>query len=374
VGGVSERGNRLYRGLDRYVGVPLAAGGRLLARRRPLPGRIERIALLKTGAIGDTILVSGPLQDLRAAYPDARIVLLTSSSNASAGRLLGVADEVVSTPISRPWLVVRRIRAERPDVLVDFAAWPRIDALMAALSGAAYTVGFRTPGQHRHYAYDAVVSHSDERHELENYRALLGPLGVSAESAPRLSPRGALPKNRYPTVPYVVLHPWAAGLRPELKEWPLERWAELATDLDRLGFTITVTGGPADGERGRAFASLCAVRVINLSGSLTLDELVDVLARSSGLVAVNTGVVHIAAALGVPVVAINGPTSSLRWGPVGERSASVDSEFADCGYLNLGFEYRGRRTDCMEGVPVARVLERTLELIAPAESHVPRTA
>jgi ADP-heptose:LPS heptosyltransferase len=374
---VSERGNRLYRALDRYAGVPLVAAAGLLSRRRSLPVQIDRIAVLKTGAIGDTILVSGPLQDLRTAYPEARIVLFTSASNADAGRLLGVADEVVSTPVARPWTAARRIRSERPDVLLDFASWPRIDALLSAVAGRAFTVGFRTAGQHRHYPYDAVAEHSDVRHELDNYRALLAPLGVRATSLPRVLPRGVLSEDRYPPTPYVVLHLWAAGIRKELKEWPFERWAQLARELAGRRFTLALTGGADDVERSRAFASLCeeaGLPVINLAGLLTLDELVDLLARGSGLVSVNTGVVHIGAAASVPTVAINGPTSSRRWGPLGPHSASVDSEHTGCGYLNLGFEYAGRRTDCMDGVSVARVLARTLELLATAESDVPQTA
>jgi heptosyltransferase III len=377
VHGVTERGNRLYRGLDRYVGIPLVAGAGLVSRRRSLPARIERITALKTGAIGDTILISGPLQDLRIAFPNARIALFTSTSNAEAGRLMDVADEVVSTPVAALWRAIRRLRAERPDVLLDFASWPRVDALLAAGAGRTFTIGFRTPGQHRHYAYDAVVDHSGDRHELDNYRALLAPLGVDGTALPRLSRPGVLPPDRLPPRPYVVFHLFAAGLRKELKEWPIDRWAELARAVNDRGFSIAVTGSGADGVRSRVFAAALAdsVRpVVDFAGGLTLEELVDLLAGSSGLVSVNTGVVHIASAAGVPTLVINGPTSSRRWGPVGERSASVDSEYADCGYLNLGFEYAGRRTDCMDGVSVARVLEQTLTLLAPAERDVPQTA
>ena len=372
---VSERGNRLYRGLDRYVGVPLVVSVGRFRRRRTPPTRPARIVVLKTGAIGDTILLSGPLRDLRAAFPESRVVLVTSTSNAEAGRLLDDADEVVSTPISRPWLAIRRIRAERADLLLDFASWPRIDALVSAFAGTPYTIGFATSGQHRHHAYDAVVEHSDTRHELDNYRALIVAAGARAASSPYVAPPGVLARSRIPESPFVVLHLWAAGIQKERKEWSLDRWRGLASELTRRGFTIALTGGLADVERSRAFLADGPPLgpSIDFTGTLSLPELVDLLGHSSGLVTVNTGVMHLAAAAGVPTVALNGPTSSRRWGPIGPRCVSVDSETPGCGYLNLGFEYAGRPSDCMEGVSVARVLEATLDLV-DEEKGVPRSA
>jgi ADP-heptose:LPS heptosyltransferase len=64
---------------------------------------------------------------------------------------------------------------------------------------------------------------------------------------------------------------------------------------------------------------------------------------------------HLAAAVGAPTIALNGPTSAARWGPIGPNVVCVDSELPGCGYLNLGFEYDGRRTDCMQGISVERV-------------------
>ena len=76
---------------------------------------------------------------------------------------------------------------------------------------------------------------------------------------------------------------------------------------------------------------------------------------------VNTGVMHLAAAVGAPTIALNGPTSATRWGPIGANVVCVDSELPGCGYLNLGFEYDGHRTDCMRGISVDRVATAVLE-------------
>jgi ADP-heptose:LPS heptosyltransferase len=74
---------------------------------------------------------------------------------------------------------------------------------------------------------------------------------------------------------------------------------------------------------------------------------------------------HMAAAVGAPTVGLNGPTSEVRWGPIGDLTAAVNSSFGGCGYLNLGSEYEGEREDCMLGIgvddvrcAVRRVMER----------------
>lgn len=366
--GENERGSATLRRLDRYAGIPVVAATGLVKRRRRTPSPIRRVGILKAYAIGDTVLLAGIVQDLAAALPDSEIVFFSGLDNASTAELIDGVSQVVSVPISRPWLTVRRLRAERVDVLLDFGAWPRVEALETALSGAAFTVGFRTPGQFRHYAYDVAIDHSDAVHELENYRRILEPLGIEAGSLPRLEPPDALPAEALPLNEYLVFHLWPGGYRSQLKEWPLERWRDLAKAVADRGYSIVLTGGPGDQARSQEFAELCGqLPVVNIAGRFSVGEALDVLARSSGVVSVNTGTMHLAAAVGAPTVALNGPTSERRWGPLGEHALSVSSTYEGCGYLNLGSEYAGRREDCMHGISVERVLAAIEALVGFAE-------
>ena len=370
MGGENKRGSATLRTLDRYAGIPVVAAAGLVRRRRRLPSEIRRVGILKAYAIGDTVLLSAIVQDVAAAFPEAEIVFFSGLDNASTAELIDGVSQVVSVPISRPWLTVRSLRGDRVDVLLDFGAWPRVEALETALSGAAFTVGFRTPGQFRHYAYDAAVDHSSDVHELENYRRILGPLGIDARSEPRLEPPDTVPPDALPDGEYVVFHLWPGGYRSELKEWPQDRWRELAAALSERGLSIVLTGGPGDRDRTQAFvegSGPLAERLVNTAGRFTIPEVLDVLARSRGVVSVNTGTMHLAAAVGAPTVALNGPTSERRWGPLGERAVSVNSTYEGCGYLNLGSEYAGKREDCMLGISVDRVLDATAGLVGFAE-------
>jgi heptosyltransferase-3 len=360
-----ERGNPALRLVDRYAGIPLVAIGGLLRRRRPPPAEVRRIGVLNSTNIGDTVLLSPVLEDVAAAFPGAEVVLFAGPSNLAVARLI---DGVQPVPLrlSSPVEALRTIRAQRLDVAVDFDQWPRVEPVLCLLSGARWTAGFRSPGQHRHHAFDAHVEHSDELHELDNYRSLARLLGVESRAQPRVRPPGTVPAEELPSSPYAVFHLWPTGVRSELKEWPWERWRELARELDARGLTIVLTGSPDDAARTREFvasAGELGPRLVDAAGKYDLAQVVDLLCGSRCVVSVNTGVMHLAAAAGAPTIGLNGPTSERRWGPVGRRAVSVNSTSDGCGYLHFGWEYRGRREDCMLGIPVGRVLDAALELI-----------
>ena len=266
-----------------------------------------------------------------------------------------------------PWQAlgpVRSLRKEKLDVLLDLGQWTRLEAICSFLSGARYTLGFATPGQRRHFAYDEAVAHCSDVHELENYRRLVARFGVESRSEPSITvPDSAVepPVAR----PYVVFHLWPGGFRSNLKEWPEESWRVLAARLAAEGFSVVLTGAAGDAKRTEAFALSTGsngARPLSVAGRYGLGDLVGVLGAASCVVSVNTGVMHLAATIGVPTVALNGPTSEGRWGPVGPHAVSVNSATPDCGYLNLGFEYDGKRVDCMEGISVDRVAEAVLRL------------
>jgi ADP-heptose:LPS heptosyltransferase len=344
--------------------VPLLATAGRLRRRRDPPARIHRIGILKSTGIGDMVVATGVVRDVTRAFPGAEVVVFAGPDNEAVARLLPDV-RVVGVPMGRPWTAIARLRAEKLDVLLDLGQWSRVEAVCALASGARFTVGFDTAGQRRHGAYDRVVAHSAGRHELDNYRRLVAELGVESKALPRLpAPDGDLPAPA-PRSPYVVFHLWPGGLRSDLKEWPAESWRELAGRVIGQGYSVVLTGSPADAERTAAFVSSCngaRPDIENLAGRCGIDGLARLLEHSACVVSVNTGVMHLAAAVGAPTVALNGPTSERRWGPIGERVTSVNSELPGCGYLNLGFEYDGQRTDCMEGISVDRVADAALEI------------
>ena len=356
-----ERGNRVFRFLDRYIGIPLLFLLGLFKRKRRLRGDVTRIALLKTAAIGDTVLISAIVQDLRRAWPSSRISFFCGASNYEAARLLPGVDEVIRIPVARPLKALSMMRGGF-DLLLDFGQWPRLDAILAGLSSAAFCVGFRSEGQFRHYLYDVAVSHSRDCHELENFRALLSPLGLQGQARPKLFP--ATIRERNPLL--VVVHMFAGGIRSHQKEWPRERWQKLLDHLLAKGYRPVLTGSRENRPSALELAAMTAypdqIRVA--AGELDLPGLVELLSESALLVSVNTGVMHLGAALDCPLVALNGPTSVLRWGPLATRAMALESPRPCSPCLNLGFEYGCAHDYCMRDLTPKAVLDAVDRMLA----------
>jgi len=363
-----DRGNARLKFLDRYVGIPAVQGlgvWRRLRGRRAVPATLDTIGLIKTAGIGDTVLLTGVIHDVRVKYPDARIILFVSANNAGFGALVDDADAVTVLPVRKIARAVRMIRAERCDLLIDFGACPRFDALLAGLSGAGCTVGMRTAGQHRDAAYDIVVDHTSA-HEIENYRALSAAAGIPSDSQPALTRGPTSAPEGAP--PYAVLHLWPGGANFEERSWPLERWRELAQALNDRGDDVVLTGGPGDVPASAGLVdawSAAGIRVRSAAG-IKPEEALGLLRQAVGVVSVNTGVMHVAAAVGAPVVALNGPTSGTRWGPVGSHTRCVASPMIPEGYLDLGWERDDRYRDCMKVITLATVLEVWDDLMTEA--------
>jgi heptosyltransferase-3 len=369
-----ERGNTLLRRADRRLGPLMLRGARLLRRAQPLPAAPEAIGILCCAAIGDLVLAgAGLVPALRRRYPAARLALFHSTANAEAVPLLPDLDHAEEIRPLRPRDAVAALRRQQLDLLIDTSQWARFGAVLSAASGAGCTIGFRTEDQHRHFAYDIAVEHRGDRHEHANFQALLAPLGIGSMPRPvlRLAPAALAAAARLRRRPYIVCHPWPSGLRAGLKEWPEEAWRRLARDLVGLGYDVVFTGGGDDRARGAALLGPLgdlgeAVR--DMTGRCSLMETAGVIELAAALVTVNTGIMHIGAALDVPLVALHGPTDPRRWGPLSDQAVILQPEGDDVAYLNLGWEYPPEALPCLARLAPALVLQGVLDVTALADS------
>ncbi len=221
------RESALPRLVDRAAGTPLLWLLGVLRRRRPVPADPRRFGLMMFETIGDTLLAATLLASLRASVPGAQIVVFASRGNRGILPLLEGIDAVVEVPLTQPRRALAAVRSMPVDVMIDIGQWPRWYAVLCAAARSSHTIGFATPGQARHYAYDSAVPHRADVHEVENFQRLLTPLaGVQPlPSARALKTVAALPAAIATQVPYVVMHPWArTAFRFAEREWPLARW------------------------------------------------------------------------------------------------------------------------------------------------------
>lgn len=354
----------MLKSLDRLFGIPLIALFGLVRRKRSITAglALRRIGVLHTAAIGDTVLSSALVQDLKQVFPGSEITFFTGASNYDTACLIPNVDRVVRLPIKEPLRAIELIRgAGKFDLWLDLGPWPRLNALFTACAKAAVSAGFRTAGQFRHYGYDVVVEHSGRRHEVDNYRALLESIGVkSPGNRPRLAIEGCDKPRKG-----IIVHLFPGGSRSYLKVWPEERWCELTGLLVKDGFPVTFTGTAVNREQALRVRERVPgkEKVAVAAGSLDLGETARLLACSELVISIDTGIMHLASALGCNLVSLHGPTLPERWGPLNENAIALTSREACSPCLSLGFESACTRPDCMGHITVNEVYQAARRLL-----------
>lgn len=349
---MTRRNSLLIKKLDYYVGIPLIFLAGLFKKKRPRPQVLQRVGVLITAALGDTTLLTPILQDIKKEYPNVHLIVFSGESNAPLLPHLPSVDETVVLPVKSPFKALKRLRTYPLDLLIDAGSWPRINSLLTICSRARWTIGFKTPSQGRHFGYDLAIPHRKDLHEVDNYRNLLAPLQIPLYHSPKL-----LLTHHFPmTSPFVVFHLFAASYKPELREWPFEYWKELVRESP---YPIYLTGSRQDAEKNEAFIAFCAFpsHLFNLAGKTSLAESLSVFAKAKYVVSINTGVMHMAAAVGARVIGLNGPAPASRWGVIGSSCTNLSPQIEGAGFLHLGFEFKGERTDCMKYLSISQVLE-----------------
>lgn len=366
---------RAFRAVDRIAGIFLCAVLRpFKSARAPLPPAERRkILLIKFSLIGDTILLIPAVRAVRAAHPGARITVLCSTLNAAVISSLPYVDDVISVDLASlvdPFAVARlarRLAVAECDLVIDFEQWFRFSALLAFCVAGAARAGFKTAGQHRHWLYDVAVEHENEKHEVLCYADLLAAVNIPCPDTalewrtPPEAARTAREKLRAAGIgdgqSYCVIHPGSSHWVQ--KQWPVERYGSLCATLAAASpAKIVVTGSAGEAALVRRVVAAAAhASVIDCAGQLSLFELGAVLAEASFVVCGNTGVLHLACAVGAPAILINGPVSAAKWGPWGCRHRVVEADVACAPCVVLGFEYRCGKRTCMESVTVEEVAD-----------------
>lgn len=313
---------------------------------------LERLLIVRLGSMGDVIHALPAATLLRRAFPSATLgwmieerwaellcaPQISRAGPRSAGRPLVDAVHVVNTlgwrsaPFSRrTWKQVagawREIRSAKYEVALDFQGAVRT-ALLARGTGAEACIGFERPREHAAGLFYTHTVEAEGRHVVEQNTALAAAVaGVSAEA----------PAVEFPVDPaaqhscerrlrlhgvrqFAILNPGAGW---EGKQWPPERYGEVARGLAGVGLRCLVNFGPGEESLARAAAAASAGAAEAVPSSLS--ELIAFTRRAQLFIGGDTGPMHLAAALGVPVVALFGPTSPARNGPFATRSMVLRS-------------------------------------------------
>jgi ADP-heptose:LPS heptosyltransferase len=282
---------------------------------------MDRVLVIKLGALGDFLLALGPMQAIRRAYPSARITLLTRPAYRDLAEGSGLFDEIWIDPAPRlnplAWLALRRkLRGGRFQRVYDLQTSDRSAAYFRLLGGAAGPQwSGKVPGcSHRH-----VYATPSSLHTVERQRAQFAIAGIGDVPLSDLGFLDAPIADRLPARPFALLIPGASPGRPA-KRWPAERFGALAARLDAQGLGSAVAGTEGEGGLAQTIQA-AAPEALDLTGATSLSELA-AFARAARLVIGNdTGPTHLAALAGAPTLALFSADSDPgRTGPRGPHT------------------------------------------------------
>jgi heptosyltransferase-2 len=346
---------RVRRAALAVAGVGLASAARALAmlplapRRTGAPPSLAgagRVVVVRADELGDVVMTTAFLRELRRAAPAAHVTLVVNRAARPLVDTCPYVDRVVTfdTAVPRarrafvlPWRAWRIGRAIRRAGVPDLTLLPRrgTDAVFATVlafaTGASHRVGFSEavdPRKRRlNRGFDALLTcalpFDGWGHEVAHTLTLLGAAGArAADDALELWPdaadasfaAGVLAGLGAAGRPVVALCP--SGGHSALKQWSPVRFAALADRLrEELDASVVLVGGPDDRALADAVAASCSVPPISFVGRTTLRQLAAVVERCALFVGNDAGPMHIAAAVGTAVVAVFGASDPTRFGP-----------------------------------------------------------
>lgn len=278
----------------------------------------RRVAILKPCCIGDCIMALPAVDAIANAWSAAELdVFVGHHSRVAFGFRPSLRTRPIpeSFSLSGTMQLSRRLRQGNYDAIVvlDRSRWLRLAARLSRSDSSAM-----------------VRSMSPEiRHESEVYLDVVREIGIpTPESTPRIVPDPDTTARAASLVgdarrPIALLHPGGAqnpGVAMLDKRWPATRFVQLATLLQRGGVDVFVSGGPGDVNVARFVAEQSGVPESHmLAGKIDIETLTAVLRLAAVYVGPDTGVSHIAAAVGAPTIAIFGPTNPRRYRPLGRH-------------------------------------------------------
>lgn len=331
---------------------------------------VRSVLLVRLRSIGDAVLTTPSLYALKRFLPHARVDILLEDWVAPVLEGFDYVDNIITLKRGGTAAragVARHIRAAHYDVVYNLHGGTTATLLTRA-SGARHRVGYSSyqyAWLHNHLApSSSSLWGRDKTHSVEQQLALLGWTGVPVTDRPatqlavthkaaesisaRLHATG-IDKTR---TPLAVIHPAAAF---DTKQWATERFARVAESLASRGLAIVAITASSEAHVADNLKQHATSPVVGLT-DLTLPEVTALLSQARLFVGNDSGVAHMAAAVGTPSVVVFGSSNTAHWRPWAKAAADVVVEELDCQPCHGYFCEKFAEPECIKRVPVERVL------------------
>jgi heptosyltransferase I len=338
-----------------------------------------KILILKPSSLGDVILALPVLRQLKKRFPHGQFYWWIS---AGLRPLLENDPDLTGLFVwdRQRWSETRfwkgmassigQMRDLRFDYVIDLQGLAR-SAILGWLAQGDHFIGLNDAREGARAFYDTILGgRATNIHAADWYQKVLPFFGVApSDDFIWLPPNPVVAhavqsKWQLGSEPWILLNPGARWLN---KRWPAENFGRLAKLLVEAGFQgrFGILGGPEDVAASKIIAAAVPDRALDLAGKTSLPELIEWIRLSSLVVSNDTGPIHIAAALGVPVIGLYGPTNPGWTGPYRQISR-VLSHPLPCAPCDKPRCHRANSMECLRAIPPEQVGERARELLEAA--------
>jgi predicted lipopolysaccharide heptosyltransferase III len=333
---------------------------------------IDRILVIKLRYIGDVLLTTPVLRNFRLNFPDARLDILVNAGTEKVLKHNRDINEVIFVErgsLVRQLAFVRGLRKMKYDLVVDVTDSDR-SAILSYLSSAPVRVGYNSEHRWRGRCYThVVVANRDKMHRVDYQLEALRLLDIPIKSSELVLPLGQEDEDVAEKIlaecnlddgkPIILIHP---GARWWFKSWPPEYFAKLADAIQQsLNCHVLFAGSLSDKDVVNKIQNLMITKAVSLAGKTTVLQLAALLKRCRLFVGNDNGIMHIATAVGTPVIAFFGLTNPLLWGPRGSEH-TVFYKGIDCSPCFPKGCVRGDQS-CMRLIKVDEVFDAVNKLM-----------
>ena len=346
----------------------------------------QKILMLRLDHIGDVVMTSPAFTSVRERFPEAKIILLTDT----IGRQLFGKDPRIDQVLvyNWPWVhqkknnhfttakvrelfsLVRSLRRENIDLLIDFRGDLRFIALFGVLAGAKARVSNSRCGDSSllHFSSHYDVSKHEVKRSLSILECFGPPAGpdrpriyLEAQEIPAIRKKTEhLTGSAFPAK-LAVIAPYSSK---DVKSWPAAYFREVISGLGRDGFTVIIAGTKDDRDDSERMIEGLPGNIYSFAGETSIRELAALVSVASVVIGVDTGVLHIAACFDVPVVAIFGSTRSVEFRPYSPLARVLETNTCRCNqFLHDKCDYPvDGYAECLATLKPAVVLEAISEI------------
>lgn len=394
------------RRIDYWIGIPvcfllswLHGVEKLLGIRKSEAGKPRKILFMLISELGSTVVAYPAFRKVQETYPDADYFFLVFHENREVVSLLNLMPEEHILTLRKKTLsgflkdtlsILKRLRKENIDTVIDYELFSRFSNIFSYLSGATRRIGFHRfhmEGLYRGNLVTHRVLYSQNRHMVFNFLALSHALWTPLTEQPLLkkslkaepihlpviradeTERDAmwtklkrLHQDIHPASKIIVFNPNASALLP-LRKWPLEFYGDLARRLllDPELYIACIGIASEKPDAQGVIRAAASDRVIDLTGETTLRELVVLFELSRLLITSDCGPAHIACLSPVPILIFFGPETPTLFAPLSPRVKILSEDYACSPCVSI---YNHRLSPCTNNLCLQSITPDTVFPIA----------